>query len=106
MSDIKSCTVTIAPYSAVRKGKKRLTRKEAVRALIDGTDLRIFNCNGVPCDSYCSVRDMAVDCSIELREGADCIACFHLTAADKAVTAKAEQHDIPDFMVGHPVELD
>jgi hypothetical protein len=105
MSDIKSCIVTVAPYSKARKGKKRLSRKDAVRALIDGTDLRIFNCNGVPCDSYCSVRDMAVDCSIQLREGDDCIACFHLTAADKAVTSKPD-HDIPAFMAGYPVELD
>lgn len=107
MSDIKSCTVTIAPYSAIRRGRngKRLTRKEAVRALIAGQSLIAFNINGQPCEIACSVHSMAVDCSVELREGDDCIAFFHLTPGDKAVTA-SEQHDIPPFMTNHPVELD
>jgi len=105
MSDIKSCIVTVAPYSKARKGKKRLSRKDAVRALISGSELFAYNINGHPCDTYCSVRDMAVGCSVELREGADCIAFFHLTPGDKAVTA-SEQHDIPPFMTNHPVELD
>ena len=101
---IKSCTVTVAAYSKHRTGK-RLTRKEAVRALISGADLIAFNIDGRPTEIACSVRDMAVGCSIELREGNDCVAFFHLTAADKAVTA-APKHDIPQFMTGHPVELD
>lgn len=105
---IKSCTVTIASYSKARSGKKRLSRKDAVRALISGSDLFAFCINGIPCDTYCSVRDMEVGCSVELREGNDCIAFFHLTAADKAVTNTASDtaSDTPAFMAGLPVELD
>lgn len=104
MAQITNAQIHLAPYSKFRT-KKRMSAKALRQAFMDGADFFAMSINGQPCQTYCSKNDFASGATIEIMESDGNFMCSVCYFTYKP-SIDPQENDIPDFMVGHPVELD
>ena len=78
---IHTATIVLSSYSNLRiretNGRTKYGIKPSMKsvreAFRNGADFLAHNINGVPCETYCSLKNFAPNARVEIREGADCI---------------------------------
>lgn len=101
---IRYATVQLPAYSRLRTRKTGMGGQVLRRLFEEGADFLIHNCNGVPVDTVCSCRDFCDGAEVMIVEQT-----AHGYMETKSLfyyNAPREEHDIPPFMAGLPVELD
>lgn len=103
MAKIRSAEIELAPFSKHRTKKSGMSEKALYAAFEAGEHFTAHNIDGVPVNTYCSCRDFKDGATVSIVE---VVNGFYETKCYFTYAAKVEEHDIPHFMTGAPVELD